>query len=110
MNPVERRQRILERLCCRRYDTCGHLADEFHVSIKTIQRDIKILICVYPIETVRGRFGGGIRVMDGYYFTYKPSDRKALNQQQIAVLRELREEATGKKRDVLDSILVQFAP
>lgn len=48
--------------------------------------------------------------MDGYYFTYKPSDRKALNQQQIEVLRELREEATGKKRDVLDSILVQFAP
>lgn len=110
MSPIERRQRILERLCVTRFDTCESLANEFHVSIRTIQRDIEKLICLYPIETVRGRFGGGVRVMKGYYFSYKSSSRKVLDQQQTALLRELREQLTGHKRDVMDSILVQFAP
>ena len=110
MNSIERRQEILERLCVRRFDTCKELADEFHVSIRTIQRDIKELISSYPIETVCGRFGGGVRVMKGYYLNYRPSRRKALDQQQFSLLRELREPLTGHKREIMDSILVQFAP
>ena len=57
MSPSERRQRLLEVLCLRRYDTCANLAHEFHVCQRTIRYDIEILMCSYPIETVRGRYG-----------------------------------------------------
>lgn len=70
MTPTERRQRLLEVLCIRRYDTCDNLAHEFHVANSTIRRDLEILTCSYPIETVRGRYGG-VRVADGYYLYRK---------------------------------------
>ena len=58
MNPWERRQKILEVLCLRRHDTYRNLAHEFNVSTGTIRRDIVVLTCSYPIETVRGNYGG----------------------------------------------------
>ena len=61
MTPTERRQKLLELLCIRRHDTCDNLAHEFHVSSATIRRDIAVLTCSYPIETVCGRYGGGVR-------------------------------------------------
>jgi predicted DNA-binding transcriptional regulator YafY len=54
LNPWERRQKILEALCLRRHDTYGNLAHEFNVSTGTIRRDIVVLTCSYPIETVQG--------------------------------------------------------
>ena len=66
MPPTERRQKLLELLCIRRHDTCDNLAHEFHVSSATIRRDIAVLTCSYPIETVCGRYGGGVRIADGY--------------------------------------------
>ena len=110
MSPSERRQRLLEVLCLRRYDTCANLAHEFHVCQRTIRYDIEILMCSYPIETVRGRYGGGVRVMDGYYFYHKSSANKALNQKQTALLRRLKDQLAGDDRDAINSILVQFAP
>lgn len=38
---------------------------------KTITLTVEILTCSYPIETVRGRYGGGVKVADGYYPTEK---------------------------------------
>ena len=67
MTPTERRQRILEVLCVRRHDTCDNLAHEFHVSNATIRRDIGVLMCDYPVETVCGRYGRGVRIKDTYY-------------------------------------------
>ena len=61
-NIFERRQRLMEVLCLRRHDTYDNLASEFKVSKMTIRRDIAALTCSYPIETVRGRYGGGVRV------------------------------------------------
>ena len=63
MNPWERRQKILEVLCLRRHDTYRNLAHEFNVSTGTIRRDIVVLTCSYPIETVQGGHGG-IRVAE----------------------------------------------
>ena len=62
MRPIERRAAIFDALCIRRHDTVENLASEFGVSEKTIRRDIEELSCSYPIETVRGRYGGGVKV------------------------------------------------
>ena len=110
MSPSERRQRLLEALCRRRHDTYGNLAREFNVSERTICRDVTVLMCSYPIETVCGRFGGGVRVLDGYYCYQKPSALKALTPKQTSLLRRLREQLHGDDLDTLNSILVQFAP
>ena len=53
MSPSERRQKLIEVLCCRRHDTYYNLAFEFNVSTRTICRDIAALMCSYPLETVR---------------------------------------------------------
>lgn len=103
MNYAERREAILEVLCIRRHDTCDNLAHEFHVANSTIRRDLEILTCAYPIETVRGRHGGGVRVTDGYYLYHK-----ALTPKQAALLQRLRDQLDGDDLIVLNSILLQF--
>lgn len=100
----------MEVLCLRRYDTCANLAHEFHVCQRTIRYDIEALMCSYPIETVCGRFGGGVRVMDGYYYHHKSSADRVLNPKQTALLMRMRKQLADDDRDTLDSILVQFAP
>ena len=110
MSPNERRQALLELLCLRRHDTYGNLARELNVSKRTICRDVSVLMCSYPVETVCGRFGGGVRVMDGYYCNHKSLGRKSLSQKQTALLRKLREQLVDDDLNTLNSILVQFAP
>ena len=104
MSPSERRQELLEVLCHRRHDTYDNLAFEFHVSRRTICRDVAILMCSYPIEAVRGRYGG-VRVSDWFY----PSST-SLGPKQFALLIKLRNQLSGDDLIVLNSILVQFAP
>ncbi len=65
LKPNERREAILMILCKRRYDTISNLAQEFGVSVRTIKYDIEELTLAHPIETIRGRYGGGVRVSDG---------------------------------------------
>ncbi len=77
MNYAERREAILEVLCIRRHDTYRNLAFEFQVSRETIRQDIAVLMCSYPIETVRGRHGGGIKIADGFYLYRKKTDSTA---------------------------------
>ena len=110
MSPSERPQKLLEVLCLRRYDTCANLAREFHVCQRTIRYDVEALMCSYPIETVCGRFGGGVRVMEGYYYHHKSANDRTLNKKQTALLRRLRNQLAGEDRDTINSILVQFAP
>ena len=76
MSLSERRQRLLEVLCLRRHDTYDNLAQEFNVSKMTIRRDITALTCSYPIETVRGRYGGGIQVRADYLPYRKTLNKK----------------------------------
>lgn len=105
MRPNERRAAILEALCIRRQDTIANLAKEFGVNEKTIRRDIEELSCSYPIETVRGRYGGGVKVMDWYH-----QNRKTLSPEQAALLKKLAPRLKGHDLEVMNSIISQFAP
>ena len=103
MNPWERRQKILEVLCLRRHDTYRNLAHEFNVSTGTIRRDIVVLTCSYPIETVRGNYGG-VRVADWVHL-----DRRALNSAEITFLRRLGESLDGPDLEMLNRIIAIFS-
>ena len=100
----ERRQKILEILCVRRQETMENLAQDFNVTIRTIRNDIEELTLAHPIETVRGRYGGGVRVADGYYL-----GRKYLKPNQQELLKRLSENLTGEDLATMNSILSEFA-
>lgn len=110
MNPIERRQELLEALCHRRHDTYDNLAHEFNVSKMTIRRDIAVLMCSYPIETVCGHYGGGVRVADWFHLNHRNSNYQTLSPKQIALLKKLSNQLEGDDLDTLNSILLQFAP
>ena len=104
LGPSERRRAILEVLCQRRQDTRENLAHEFGVSLRTISNDIDDLSRTYPIITTRGKYGGGIKVLDGYRL-----DRKYLNPAQQHLLKRLAKTLSGQDRDIMESILRDFA-
>ena len=103
MNPWERRQKILEILCLRRHETTENLAHEFNVSRETIRRDITVLTCSYPVETVQGSHGG-VRVADWFHL-----DRRALNSDEITFLRKLEGQLDGTDREMLNRIITLFS-
>lgn len=105
VRPSERRQAIWEALRLRRQDTAENLAWEFGVSVRTILTDVGELTLHYQIETVRGRYSGGIKVPDWYHPT-----RKTLCPEQIRALRRLATSTEGKDLCAINSILDQFAP
>ena len=104
MDAVERRQQILELLCQRRKDTMQNLAAELGVSERTIRRDVEILTRSYPLETVCGRYGGGVRVADWYQL-----DRQRMSPKQTALLRRLAADLRGEDLEVMEQILLKFA-
>lgn len=104
MTPNERREEIINKLCIRRYDTVQNLAHEFDVSVRTIKYDIEKLTSAHPIETIRGRYGGGVKVADGYYI-----GRKYLKPSQQELLKRLSEQLSGEDKAVMDSIFKDFA-
>lgn len=104
MDAVERRQQILELLCQRRKDTMQNLAAELGVSERTIRRDVEILTRSYPLETVCGRYGGGVRVADWYHL-----DRQRMSPKQTALLRRLAADLRGEDVEVMEQILLKFA-
>lgn len=105
MSPAERRQQLLEVLCLRRQDTYRNLAHEFGVSRETIRHDVVILMCSYPIETVRGRYGGGVKIR-AEYMPY----RKTLSTKQISLLNKLSSQLEGEDLATISSIIFQLAP
>lgn len=100
----ERRAEILRILCVRREETVDNLAKEFSVSRRTVLYDIEALTLAHPIETVRGRYGGGVRVADGYYL-----GRNYLKPVQQDLLKRLAGQLSGEDLTVMDSILSEFA-
>ena len=103
LNPWERRQKILEILCLRRHETTENLAREFNVSRETIRRDITVLTCSYPVETVQGSHGG-VRVADWFHL-----DRRVLNSDEITFLRKLEGRLDGADREMLNRIISIFS-
>lgn len=82
----------------------ANLAFEFGVNIRTIRNDIDHLSLSYPLETVRGRYGGGVRVMDGFYMNHK-----YLKPEQQELLERLSTSLSGNELAVMNSILQDFA-
>ena len=105
MTATERREAILDVLSQRRHDQVKNLAVEFGVTERTIRTDIEILSCSYPVETVRGRYGGGVRVADWYH-----RDRKALSPEQVDLLKRLAPSLAGQDLMTLNSIINTFGP
>ena len=105
MNQVERRNAIKEILFSDRNAQIQNLADRFGVSVRTIKYDIEALTCSYPIETVRGRYGGGVKVSDWYH-----PGRNTLSPKQMDLLKKLAPTLDGDDLAVMNSIISQFAP
>lgn len=103
MGVYERRLIILEMLSVTKRITYRCLAQELGVSVETIRMDVLALMCIYPIEVVRG-CNGGVKLAEGY-----PSHRKALSEKQSALLVQLRTQLTGEDLQMLDNIILQFA-
>ena len=105
MSPNERRNNIYAELRAQRHLTVDYLAEKYAVSTKTIRRDIDELTLTYPIETVRGRYGGGVKLADWYH----PS-KKTLAPEQMALLKKLAPSLEGNDLVIMNSIISQFAP
>ena len=102
-NTSERRQMILEYLLEHRETTRFELSNHFNVSLRTIERDVLILSCSYPIITIQGG-GGGIKIADGYRL-----GMKYLSESQAALLEQLSETLSGKDLEIMQSILKIFS-
>ena len=100
MGTEGRRKAIWRALCRRRQDTIANLAVEFNVSPRTVYYDIRILSCIYPIESVRGRYHGGIKVAEWY-----TPNSKALTPAQMELLERLLVTLDGDDVIVLQSII-----
>ncbi|MEG0898047.1 MAG: HTH domain-containing protein [Ruthenibacterium sp.] len=105
MSPYERRQEIIQILCRKRQETMQNLADEFCVSLRTICSDVEILTLSYPLDTVRGRYGGGVKIADWYHL-----NRDTLNPKQTALLKALASTLQGDDLTTMNGILSRFAP
>ena len=100
----DRQQQLISLLCQRRSDSIQNLAMELGVCERTIRRDIEELTLTYPIETVRGRYGGGVRMADWYF-----QDRPKPTPKQTALLRRLAIGLHGEDLDEMNRILTHFA-
>ena len=105
MSATDRRSQLLNTLMRRRQDTAENLAQEFGVSERTIRNDVLELSFTLPIETVRGRYGGGIKLADWWV----PS-RTSLAPEQANAIRKAAQFLEGEDRQALQSILAQFSP
>lgn len=99
---VERRQRIIEILNMRRFEKLANLAFELKVAKRTIERDIQVLSCSYPIDTKTGP-NGCVFVQDGYdlYERY-------LSAKQFELLERLKGTVSNDDAKVIETILKSF--
>lgn len=103
MEAHERRIAIWRSLCCHRLVTIAHLAAEFGGSVRAITNDVQILSISYPIETIRGRYHGGVKIPDWY--TPNPN---VYTPAQFELLTKLKTNLTGSDLAVMTSIMEQF--
>ena len=104
MNTNERRTAIMSVLVARRSEKIVNLMAEFNASRSTIKRDIEELTLAYPLVTVRGRYGGGVKVEDWYH-----PGRKTLSPVQAQLLKKLATSLNGQDLKIMNSIFVDFS-
>ena len=99
---VDRRQRIIELLHIRRHEKVDNFAFEFQVCRRTIERDLQVLACSYPLNAKKGK-GGCVYVEEGFDL-YK----QYLSEKQTNVLEKLLKETSGDDAATIQSILNSF--
>ena len=106
MTAAERQDRIIAMLRTERMVTMKRLAIALGCSMSTVNRDIATLSANgFPIETVRGRYGGGVKLMDWYH-----PQLLSLCPEQMSLLRKIAPMLDVKELQVLNSIIDQFGP
>lgn len=105
MNLFERRNAIMRILRRDGHITVASLAQKFDVSERTIYSDITALSFDQPIQTVRGRYGGGIKLASWFH-----PNASTLSPRQEELLQRLKTTLVGDDLIVLNSILAQFSP
>lgn len=105
MSAEERRAAIWRTLCSARFVTAEALAASYRVSIRTIYRDLQALSISYPIEPIRGRYGGGYQLCEWFF----PQSR-TLCAEEVAMLHKLMSVASADQIKVLNAILTKFSP
>ena len=101
MSAEERREAIIDILCSRRHETIVNLAFEFHVSRRTIEKDVLHLSLRYPIYTSKGT-GGGVHVMEGRTIR---QNRKFLTEEQLIFLQSLLPKLSKHEAEILTLII-----
>lgn len=106
MSAAIRRMAIWHTLCCCRQVTIQQLASKYQVCPRTIRYDVEALSLHYPIETVRGRYGGCVRLAEWYV-----PGSCLLSPAQMEFLLNWSQILSGKDKMVLMSIIqVLFPP
>ena len=105
MNAATRRMAIWHTLCCRRHIKMRELAEMYGVTTRTIRLDVEHLSLTYPIETVRGRYDGCVKIPDWYIPTKSP-----LNAIQMDFLVNLQKTMVGTDADMLRGIISALTP
>ena len=103
MNTADRRAEIINILLVRRRITAKELADEFHVTVRTIQNDIQALSLGFHFTKQGG--DGGIFVGENY----KPY-MNTLTPLELKVLQEMYELAEGIHKKVLFQVICKYGP
>lgn len=104
MNTAGRGAEIISILMVRRRITAKELAEEFNVTVRTIQNDIQALSLGFPIYTRQGG-DGGIFVGDNY----KPY-MNTLTPLELKVLHEMYGLADGIHKKVLFQLIRKYGP
>lgn len=104
LTPTERRMKILSLICKKRHIITDDLAKIFNVSNRTIRNDIKYLSLSYPIETISGRYGGGVKIHEEFHL-----NKSYLNTEEIELLEEIKGCLPERKAVVVENILNKFA-
>lgn len=99
------RLNIWHTLCCRRHIKMRELAEMYGVTTRTIRLDVEHLSLTYPIETVRGRYDGCVKIPDWYIPTTSP-----LNAIQMDFLVNLQKTMVGTDADMLRGIISALTP
>lgn len=104
LTPIERRMAIIKCIYDKHIVTMDYLAKEFDVTVRTIRRDIEYLSISYPLETIRGRYGGGVKIIDESHWSVK-----YLDTEEIQVLEEVKGCLPSRKVVIIENILKKFA-
>jgi predicted DNA-binding transcriptional regulator YafY len=104
MNVAERRLEIINILIVRRHVTVKELAEEFNVTVRTIENDIQALSLAYPIYTKPGVAGGVF--MSEHYNPYINS----LTGKELQTLKELYRSVDDKYKKMLWQIIHKYGP